>query len=99
MIDSATDADIATIETWLCNLNRGQGPGFVLFGVVVSKRFVLTVASKVAGYVVLAVKALQTLQPQSATASGVVDVAQNQLDIGTYQLNVTAHGVSISGPI
>lgn len=25
MVDNATDADIAVIETWLCHLNKGQG--------------------------------------------------------------------------
>eukprot|EP01043_Picozoa_sp_COSAG02_P044280 COSAG02_NODE_3941_length_6006_cov_2.687997_1_plen_177_part_00 len=98
MIDHATDANITVIETWLCNLNRGQGPGFKLFEVVVSKHFVLTIASKVAAYGVIAVKALQKLQPQSTTADGIWDVSKNQLGIGMYQLNVTEHGVNIFGP-
>ena len=98
MIDYETDANITVIETWLCNLNRGQGPGFLLFGVVVSKRFVLTVASKVAGYMAIAVQALQKLQPQSAMVDTIVDATDNQLGIGMYQLNITEHGVAIIGP-
>ena len=93
MIDHVTDANITVIESWLCKLNRGQGPGFLLFGAVVSKRFLLTLASKIAGYVVLAVQALQQLQPQSATADDIA--AENQLGIGTYLLNVTEHGIAI----
>lgn len=98
MIDRETDANITVVETWMCNLNRGQGPGFLLFGVVVSKRLLLTVASKVVGYVAIAVQALQKLQPQSTAVDGVVDAADNQLGIGMYQLNVTEHGVTITGP-
>ena len=94
VVHSDTDANICVIETWLSNLNRRQGPGFLLFGTVVSRRLVLTVASKVAGYVTVAVQALQQLQtPQSP-----VTVVDEQLGIGTYTMTVTGQGTSIVGP-
>lgn len=94
VVHSDTDANICVIETWLSNLNRRQGPGFLLFDTVVSRRLVLTVASKVAGYVTVAVQALQQLQtPQSP-----VTVVDEQLGIGTYTMTVTGQGTSIVGP-
>eukprot|EP01043_Picozoa_sp_COSAG02_P008146 COSAG02_NODE_254_length_26937_cov_16.503950_25_plen_500_part_00 len=94
MVHSDTDANICVIETWLSNLNEKQGPGFVLFGTVVNKRLLLTVASKVAGYVTVAVQALQQLQaPQ-----GPVGAVDDQLGIGTYTMTVTGQGTSIVGP-
>ena len=79
------------------SLAYSTGPGFLLFGTVVDKRLLLTLASKVAAYVVLAVQALQQLQqPQSAQAPDVA--AGNRLGIGTYVLNITEHGVTIVGP-
>lgn len=94
MIHSDTDADICVIETWLSNLNRGQGPGFLLFGTVVSRRLLFTVASKVAGYVAVVVRALQEVQPQH----GPVAVVDDQLGIGVYTMTVSAQGTSIVGP-
>jgi hypothetical protein len=94
MVHSDTDANICVIETWLSQLNRNQGPGFLLFGKVVNKRLVLTFASKVAGYVVVVVQALQQLQPQQ----GPVAAVDEQLGIGTYTMTITAQGTTIVGP-
>lgn len=94
MVHSDTDANIRVIETWLSQLNRNQGPGFLLFGKVVNKRLVLTFASKVAGYVVVVVQALQQLQPQQ----GPVAAVDEQLGIGTYTMTITAQGTTIVGP-
>jgi hypothetical protein len=79
------------------SLPYSTGPGFLLFETVVNKRLLLTLASKVAAYVVLAVQALQQLQqPQSKQAQDVAPA--NRLGIGTYVLNITEHGVTIVGP-
>ena len=94
MVHSDTDANICVIESWLSKLNRRQGPGFLLFGTVVGRRLVLTVASKVAGYVAVAVQALQQLQ----TPHSPVTVVDEQLGIGTYTMTVTGQGTSIVGP-
>ena len=94
MIDSKTNLDIEVIETYLSKLNKGQGPGFLLAGTVVSKSLVITLASKVAGYVAGAVQALQKVQQPAGTTAAVDD----QLGIGTYTMTVTAQGTSIVGP-
>eukprot|EP01047_Picozoa_sp_COSAG01_P013143 COSAG01_NODE_610_length_14860_cov_222.563647_2_plen_115_part_00 len=64
MVHQDLDADITVIETWMQNLNEGQGAGFTVATIVLSKSLLAQIASKLAVYGAVAVRLLSSLQSQ-----------------------------------
>ena len=101
MVDRVTNDHIVIIETFLSKLNRGQGPGFVLFGRVVSKAVLITVASKIAAYGSLVIQALTSLQVDAIHSATVTDDLASELagqPTGSYNMTGTNISISTSGP-
>ena len=97
MVDRVTNDHIVIIETFLSKLNRGQGPGFVLFGKVVSKAVLITAASKIAAYGSLVIQALTSLQVDAIHSATVTnDLASELAGQPTGGYNVTGTNTSIS---
>jgi hypothetical protein len=66
---------------------------------VVTRAFLATIASKVAGYVTLAVQALQQVQPRQGGVVGTATAVDENLAPGVYTMTVSAEGDAIVGPI
>eukprot|EP01043_Picozoa_sp_COSAG02_P000307 COSAG02_NODE_5_length_66751_cov_63.939148_53_plen_102_part_00 len=101
MVDRVTNDHIVIIETFLSKLNKGQGPGFVLFGKVVSKAVLITIASKAAGYGGLVIQALTSLQVDDIHAAVTEADAAAELaglPTGSYNLTVTNSSITIADP-
>jgi hypothetical protein len=102
MVDVTTNDHVVIIETFLSKLNKGQGPGFVLFGKVVSKAVLVTVASKVVGYSSLLIQALTSLQIGDIHDATVPDddpaAALAGLPSGSYNLTVSNSSITITDP-
>ena len=101
MVDRKTNDHIVIIETFLSKLNKGQGPGFVLFGKVVSKTVLITVASKIAAYSSLVIQALTSLQVDAVYTATIEDTAATELaglQTGSYNLTLTNSSITIGDP-
>ena len=101
MVDRVTNDHIVIIETFLSKLNKGQGPGFVLFGKVISKAVLITIASKIAAYGGLIIQALTSLQVDAI--HGAVTDADSAAEsarvlTGSYNLTVTNTSSTIGDP-
>jgi hypothetical protein len=102
MVDRVTNDHIAIVETFLSKLNKGQGPGFVLCGKVVSKAVLITIASKIAAYGGLVIQALTSLQVDAIHAGSATEADPAAelagLPPGGYNLTVSNSSITIVDP-